>query len=249
MVTIERLAPNAHHIHAPATFETEDAETLAAFIKERLDSGQSGNLLIDMSTLDDITASGLRAQIQNIPALLRFVYSLDRIAIISHQEWLRTAARLESALLPGVEYKVYDTDETQAAVAWITGEQDAAHTGAFREIETGNPAIAAFEVAGRLDADESDRGMELVKARLGQPECTRLMMVVTAWHGFDADVLFSPSLMADKVGLINKLERYAVVGGPGWVTGMARAIGALLKPEIRVFDLDQRDDALAWLSQ
>ena len=249
MLTIETLSPNVHRVHAPETFQTEDADALAAFVEERLASGASGNLLIDMSKMDDITGAGLRAQLKNVPALLRFVYSLDRIAFISHQEWLRTAARLESALLPGVEYKVYDTDEEDAAVAWVTGEQDAAHAGAFREIEMDNPTIAAFEVAGRLDADESERGMALVKARLSQPECTRLMMVVTAWHGFDADLVFNPGLMADKVGLINELDRYAVVGGPGWVAGMARAVGALMTPDIRVFDLDQRAEAEAWLSE
>ena len=67
-----------------------------------------------------------------------------------------------------------------------------------------------------------------------------------ALHGLDG---MSLQTMADKVGLINELDRYAVVGGPGWVAGMARAVGALMTPDIRVFDLDQRAEAEAWLSE
>ena len=61
MLTIETLSPNVHRVHAPETFQTEDADTLATFVEERLASGASGNLLIDMSKMDDITGTGLRA--------------------------------------------------------------------------------------------------------------------------------------------------------------------------------------------
>ena len=58
---------------------------------------------------------------------------------------------------------------------------------------------------------------------------------------------FSPKLMSSKLKLIDKIDRYAIVGGPGWVGGVAQTMGMLIKPEIKAFDLDDMDDALEWL--
>jgi hypothetical protein len=38
-----------------------------------------------------------------------------------------------------------------------------------------------------------------------------------------------------------------VVGGPDWLRAMAGAMGALVKPDVRAFEPDEQDKALAWL--
>lgn len=248
MIEIETLSPKAHRISVMGAFHFDDAERLVAFAKEQLAGGARGNLLIDLTSLADFTLSAISDQLIHIPAMLQFVYSLDRIALISDEEWLRSAARLESMLLPGVTYQVYDDDEANAALAWVLEEEDRPHKGAFRELDLGKPGIAAFEVVGRLDGAESERGLTMVEQRLADPDCAKLMMVIPDWHGFEADLLFSPKLMSSKLKLIDEIERYAIVGGPSWVGGTAQIIGALVKPEIKAFDLDDLDDAVEWLN-
>jgi SpoIIAA-like len=247
MINIETLSPKAHRVTVMGPFHYEDAEGLVAFAKERLASGERGNLLIDVTSLADFTFAAISDQMIHIPSMLQFVYSLDRIAFISDEEWMRSAARLESMLLPGVTYQVYDDDEKDAALAWVLEEEEAPHKGAFRELDIGRADVAAFEVVGRLDGPESERGIAMVEERLDEPNCSKLMMVIRHWHGFEAELLFSPSLLSSKLKLVDKIERYAIVGGPGWVGGVAETMGKLIKPEIKAFDLDERDEALEWL--
>lgn len=249
MINIETLSPKAHRVTVMGPFHYADAEALVAFAKKRLASGENGNLLIDVTSLADFSFSAMSDQLVHIPSMLQFVYSLDRIAFISDEEWLRSAARLESMLLPGVTYQVYDDDEKDAALAWVLGEEESPHKGAFREIKLGRADVAAFEVVGRLDGPESERGLAMVEARLGDPKCTMLMMVIRHWHGFEAELLFSPRLMSSKLKMIDKIDRYAIVGGPSWVGGVAQTMGMLIKTQIKAFDLDDESEALEWLGQ
>ena len=249
MIDIETIAPHAHRIVAIAEFRQDDVKKLIGFVKERNEAGGGGNLLIDVTSMASFSFSAIAEEIGHMGAFMKYIYGLDRIAIISDEEWIRTAARLESALLPGVVYQVYDDDEAEAARAWVLEETDQPHKGAFREIDIGGPSIAAYELSGRLDREQSERGVATVRAALEAPDCSRMMMVIRNWHGFDPDAAISREVMAGKLELIKKLDRYAIVGGPAWIGNLAGFVGALIKPEIRSFALDEQDQAIAWLSE
>ena len=248
MLEVEELAPNVHRVTVMGAFQYADAEKFIAFAKERITSEKGGNVLFDLTSMADFTFSAVSDQMMHIPSLLKFVYSLDRIAIISDEGWLRSAARLESVLLPGVDYQVYADDAAAAALAWVSEEVDDPHLDAFSEMDVGDPSIAAFQLAGRLDTAESERGIAMVEARLKDPDCSSLMMVIKSWHGFEAELLFEFGLMRSKMSLIDEIDRYASVGGPDWLRGTAQMMGALIKPEIRAFELEDLDEAVAWLS-
>ncbi len=249
MIDIEKISDKAHRIVVMEEFHQADAEKLVDFAKERNAAGGGGNLLVDVTSVAGFTLSAVTVELAHIPSLVKWIYGLDRIAIISDEEWIRTGSRLESALLPGVTYEVYDDDEADAARAWIMEEAEGPHTGAFHELDIGKPGIAAFELTGRLDRAESERGVAMVRARLEDPDCSKLMIVISNWHGFDVDAMFSSQVIGGKLDLIGKLDRYAIVGGPGWIHGMVGPIGMLLKPDIRAFDLDDKDEAIEWLEE
>ena len=249
MLNIETLSPDAIGITAIAEFRQEEVEKLVDFVQSHYDNGGGGNLLIDVTALTGFSFGAVSVELVHMPLFLRWLYTLDRIAIISDDDWIRTAARLESALLPGVVYQVYDEDEAEAARAWVLEKSDEPHKGAFREIDVGDPTIAAFEISGRLTAEESQKGVDLVRYRLEQPDCSRMMMVIRNWHGFDVDAMFNQHVMGAKLKLINEIDHYAIVGGPGWIGSLAGAMSKLLHPEIKNFDLDDQDDALEWLKE
>ena len=253
MIDIEQIAPHAHRIVVMAEFRQADAQTLVEFVKEqraaRKDGESAGNLLIDVTSMAGFSFSAVAEELGHMGMFLKYIYSLDRIAILSDEEWIRTAARLESALLPGVEYQVYDDDEADAARAWVLEEIDEPHKGAFHPIAIDKPGIAAFELSGRLDRAESERGVAMVRAALEDPACSRLMIVIRNWHGFDPDAAISGEVMTGKLELMKHLERYAIVGGPAWIGGMAEVMGHLIKPELRAFELEDQDAAVDWLAE
>lgn len=249
MIEIETLSPKAHRISVMGAFHHTDAKQVVEFAKTSHAEGKGGNILLDLSSLADFSLAAVSEELVHMPSLLAWLYGLDRIAVISDEAWLRTAARFESALLPGVEYQVYDDDEADAALAWVLKENDEPHLGAFEELELGEPGIAAFAITGRLDDAESERGVDLVRARLEQPDCARLMMVIKRWHGFEASVMVNSKVMSAKLELMDMIERYAIVGGPEWIHSSIGLFNALVKPELRAFDLDEQDKALAWLKE
>jgi hypothetical protein len=247
MIDIERISPKAHRIVVMGAFQFSDAKRLVDFAKESTDAGDGGNVLFDLTALADFSFAAVSEELAHLPALLGWAYGLDRIAVLSDENWIRTAARLESALLPGVAFKVYAPDEADAAMAWVMEEAADAHSGAFRELDIGKPKIAAFELLGRLDKEQSEAAVELVRARLERPDCSRLMLVITNWHGFDAEVILSEKVLPAKLELMSEFDRCAILGGPHWIKAAAGFVGAFIPPEIRVFDLDNRVDALEWL--
>jgi hypothetical protein len=133
-----------------------------------------------------------------------------------------------------------------AARGWVLGETDHPHGGAVGELDLGE-GIAGFEIVGRLDREESERILAMAQAKLSRPECSLLMVVIRKWHGFETDTALSGKVWGTKLDLLNRVDRYAVVGGPDWLRAMAGAMGALVKPEVRAFELDEEDEALRWL--
>lgn len=249
MIDIETLSDSAHRIIVMAEFHQSDAEKLVHFAKERNAAGGGGHVLIDVTAVTDFTFSAVAVEFTHMPTLFKWIYGLDRIAVISDNEWVRTGARLESAMLPGVVYEVYDDDEADAARAWIMEQSDAPHEGAFRELDLGTTGIAAYELSGRLDSTESKRGVAAVRERLQDPECRRLLLIIRNWHGFDLDRLLSREVLSGKLEIANKLERYAIVGGPKWVRRYAEFTGNFVRAEIKAFDLDEQDKAIEWLEE
>ncbi|ODS97237.1 MAG: hypothetical protein ABS49_09910 [Erythrobacter sp. SCN 62-14] len=248
MIDIEPISPTAHQILIYGEISADDISQLVAFAKQQNEAQRGGNVLFDLVSLASFSWTAMLGELAQVPALLQWVYRLDRIAVISDEEWIRSAARLESALLPGVTYAVYDADEAERARAWVLEESAHPFTGAMTERDAG-PGVAVFELAGRLDRHETERVLARVHEKLADPDCARLMVVVRKWHGFDADTAFSSAVWQGKLGLIDQIERYALVGGPAWMRQMAAGFGALVKPEVRTFDLADEEAALDWLRE
>lgn len=246
MIDIERISPKAHQMLVYGEITADDTRKFVAFAEQQAAAGEGGNLLIDLVSMAGFSWSAIAEELAHVPALMRWLYSLDRIALVSDEDWIRTMARLESALLPGVSYAVYDADEAEAARGWVLEESDRAHAGAVVERDVG-PDVAVIELIGRLDREEAENGLDLVRARLAATGATKLMVVVRKWHGFDPDAALSGKVMQAKLDLLGKLDRYAVVGGPAWLRQMASGFGPLVKPEVRSFALDEEEAALAWL--
>lgn len=246
MIDIERISPKAHQMLVYGEITPDDVSKFVAFAQAQGKAGGGGNLLIDMVSMASFSWGAMAEELGHIPALMRWLYSLDRIALVSDEEWIRTGARFESALLPGVAYAVYDADEAEAARAWVLEESDRPHTGAVRARDEGADLVA-IELTGRLDRAESENGLDLVRARLDVSGARNLMVVVRKWHGFDPDAALSTHVMQGKLELLGRLDRYALVGGPGWLRQLASTFGPLVKPEVRSFDLKEEEAALAWL--
>lgn len=48
-----------------------------------------------------------------------------RVAVVADQAWMRFGTRLESALLPGIQYRVFEPDGRDEALAWVSRKETA----------------------------------------------------------------------------------------------------------------------------
>ena len=70
--------------------------------------------------------------------------------------------------------------------------------------------------------------------------------IVESFEGFDPSILW-PGIKFDWQN-IQHISHVAVVTDIGWMGPMSKAAGALISTKLRVFDMDDVDEARAWIA-
>ena len=114
---------------------------------------------------------------------------------------------------------------------------------------TGVPAgIQALEAAGTVTTDDYER---VFAPLVDQARLTGSRMRLLYQFGSGFERITAGALWADtRLGLtyLRLLDGCAVVSDIGWIRAPARGIGAWMPCPVRVYDNDERDDAVAWLT-
>jgi hypothetical protein len=114
-------------------------------------------------------------------------------------------------------------------------------------IETTNPNVIAFEVNGRIRREDMRRLIAASDKALNSHERLRILVRVVDFDGIALDALREDGLASIKMRGWKQVERYALVGGPGWMQTVASWSAPLDRTETRHFDRDQEDQAWYWL--
>jgi SpoIIAA-like len=128
MLTTTEISPRALEMVVDGPMAREDVsralDTTFAFA-ERV--GGRIDMLADVRGTPDIHWGIIAEELKRIGDMFRLIGKLDRIALIADHAWLRGVARVESALIPGIHYEVYERAEAAQARAWLLRETDEAH--------------------------------------------------------------------------------------------------------------------------
>lgn len=114
---------------------------------------------------------------------------------------------------------------------------------------TGVPAgIQGLEAVGTVTADDYERVFAPLVDQARRAG-TRMRLLYQFGSGFER--ITPGALWADtRLGLdyVRVLDGCAVVSDIGWIRVPSRGIGAWMPCPVRVYDNDERDDAVAWLT-
>ena len=92
-------------------------------VMDRLESALSRydkvHVFVETRSIDGLELSGLPAYITRALPLFGKLNRFGRVAVVADQAWVRAGARLESALLPDINYRTYMPQERDEALAWI----------------------------------------------------------------------------------------------------------------------------------
>lgn len=110
--------------------------------------------------------------------------------------------------------------------------------------------VAAFRVAGRVDAADYDEAIPTIEEKLKHHPNIAVFVDLTALQDFTAAAMRRDIQYGlNKLGELHRFKRAGVISDKHWVkaaTGLAEA----LFPEIdaRVFPADEKHKALQWVS-
>lgn len=219
-------------------------------IEASLAARDKTHLFVEIEDFSGFDTEGFPDLARRSAGLLGRLDRFGRIAVVADQAWVRWAAKLESAVLPHVRYETFESRERERALAWVKGEEERAHGPAIKVIETDRPDVLGFEIDGRASKAELDAIAAHFNARLdalagGGP--VRMLGRIRSLGGFELGGLMSQDYFAMKRGFLDRLDRYAVVGGPAWLRTMTSMLAPLFKAEVRWFDEAEEKAAWAWL--
>ncbi len=83
-----------------------------------------GSMLYTIPDFEMPTFGALAVEFQHMPKLLRLIGKFAKCAVLSDAAWIRTAAEIEGAVIPGLEIKSFPLASSKAAEEWLseTGE-------------------------------------------------------------------------------------------------------------------------------
>ncbi|MFD1960520.1 STAS/SEC14 domain-containing protein [Novosphingobium panipatense] len=103
----------------------------------------------------------------------------------------------------------------------MKGEVDTPYAQAVRRIP-GDDDICAFEVDGRITADELD-GLYTHIFEVSQPDSPlKILVRMKRYDGFAPAILADPKIVERKLSLLHRVSRYAIVGGPDWLATLVK---------------------------
>ena len=232
-----------------------DVEAVIAETEARLERHPRVAIYAEVEPVEGMTFEAMSADLRYaLPRLDRF----GPVAVVTDETWIAKLTQIEGWLLPAMGLRVFARDQADRAFRYACeGAAPGGDTehgrpeevpGGLRRIATSRPDAFAFEVSGHMGRDEIEAVVaELDGAFDAHPDGVDLLARIRAFPGFDVGALRSSELWRMKARSLDRVRRYAIVGGPGWLSGTATFLGHFLEPDIRYFEADEEERAWEWI--
>lgn len=246
-------AANVVALSFSGTISAEDIDRSYELIIPAMSDGKPVSLYIEMLDGFDVEAPALIKDLRRSPELIRNFKQLERVAVVTNQDWLRGIVRLEDAVLSlfnsDIALQVYGEDERNQAKSWVKGQTTYSHEPSIVKLTTDDPDTAAFEVNGKIREEDLELSKKMMAEFLTDDPPRRLLARIRKLDGLQPSTLFDGQMIQMKREARKHLERYAIVGGPEWLRHCVRAMEPLFEFQIRTFELDEEEIAWEWLEE
>jgi len=205
------------------------------------------DLYIEIENLAGFDTEALVGDFRYGMGLLKQLDRFGKVAIVSSQSWILWASRLESALLPGISYRTYRPAEREQALAWVQGTDELPYGQAIWILPTTREDTLGIVIDGRLTDEEMARVVHELDERRQVGPVRRILVRMHSLGTIDPRIMANSGYLGMKLRMLHDLERYALVGAPGWMTALVDTMKPLLRLEIRQFDPENEPAAWDWL--
>ena len=96
-----------------------DLEAVMDRLDEKLARNDPLHVFVETRGIDGIDVMGLGRYSARALPLLGKLRRFGRVAVVADQNWVRIGTRIESAILPFINYRVYEPEEREEALRWV----------------------------------------------------------------------------------------------------------------------------------
>ena len=119
MLTITKPEPNRVDIELSGRVSSEEMAKGLDDLLELSQDVNKGTMLYTITSFAFPDLGAIAVEMARLPKLFGLLGRFDRCAVLSDAAWLRTAAEVEGALIPGFDINAFDLSERDAAEAWL----------------------------------------------------------------------------------------------------------------------------------
>lgn len=228
----------------------EGIQKYRGILEEKLKKHAQIGIYVDLSNLTDMSTNALIEGTKADMELFSHLNQLSRCAFVSDKEWPQTVVSFAQQILPVLDMKVFTSNQGAEALKWAADipEAPAPRDSAIRFLPTTKSNVLAFEIDGVMSSEEMPAVIKKLEGFFASHDKVRLLNRMTHFGGFDPSILMQSGLVSMKLSAMEKVERYAIVGAPGWMRKVIDVINPVFHDiDMRAFPAEQEDDAWAWL--
>jgi hypothetical protein len=119
MVELMHTRPGTIGFRVEGVAEPKDITQVTGALDVALKRNEHVHLVADLSDFEGMTVAALMRDIAEGVQRLGQLPKLGRVAVITDQEWVATAAEVEDALLPGVTVRRFGSADASDARQWV----------------------------------------------------------------------------------------------------------------------------------
>lgn len=119
MLTITKPEPNRVDIDLTGKLSSEELAKGLDDLLELSEDVNAGRMLYTITSFAFPDLGTIAVEMARLPKLFGLLGRFDRCAVLSDAAWLRTAAEMEGALMPGLDIKAFDLSDREQAEAWL----------------------------------------------------------------------------------------------------------------------------------
>ena len=100
-----------------------DAEQMVVALDELVEKSQGiekGRMLYEVIDFHLPSLGAIAIEFSRLPSMFGLMKKFERAAVLTDEGWLKTANKIEGALIPGLEIKTFDRNQKEEAEAWLS---------------------------------------------------------------------------------------------------------------------------------
>jgi hypothetical protein len=122
MLTIKEHSKNRVDIELDGKLDADDMRVALEDLIAKSETVEQGRMLYTIREFALPTMGAIGVEITLLPKLFGLLGRYDKCAVVTDSNWLRKAALVEGALVPGLEINSFEMKDMAAAEAWLEGE-------------------------------------------------------------------------------------------------------------------------------